>query len=118
MQVVIYHNPKCSKSRQTLQLIKDQGIEPEVIQYLKTPPSKIQLKKILNFLSLQPRDLMRKKEQEYQDNNLADTSLNTENLVDAMIQHPKLIERPIVIVDDKKAAIGRPPEQVLAILQR
>ena len=115
MGVKIYHNPRCSKSRQTLALLQEQGIEPQVIEYLTQPPSKSQLKKILSLLGLQPRDLMRKKEPEYLDNHLDDPDLTKDQLIEAMVKHPKLIERPIVIHGDK-AALGRPPENVLEIL--
>ncbi len=115
MRVEIYHNPRCSKSRQTLQLLKDNGVEPEVIEYLKTPPDRASLERILDMLGMEPRDLMRKKEQEYKSNNLADPALTRDQLIDAMLAHPKLIERPIVIKNGK-AALGRPPEQVLEII--
>jgi len=115
MQVKIYHNPRCSKSRQTLQLLQEHGIEPEVVEYLNTPPDKNTLKKILRQLDLSPRDLMRHKENEYKENHLDDLSLTDDQLIDAMLKHPKLIERPIVVTD-KGAAIGRPPENVLEVL--
>lgn len=115
MSVEIYHNPRCSKSRQTLQVLKDNGVEPDVVEYLKTPPDRATLEKILDMLDMQPRDLMRKKEQEYKEHNLSDPALSREQLIDAMLAHPKLIERPIVIKDGK-AAIGRPPEKVLEII--
>ena len=115
MSIEIYHNPRCSKSRQTLQLLQEQGVEPDVVEYLKTPPDKKTLEHILDLLGLEPRDLMRKKESEYKENRLDDPNLTREQLIDAMIAHPKLIERPIVIKDGK-AAIGRPPEKVLEIL--
>ena len=115
MQVKIYHNPRCSKSRQTLQLLQEHEIEPEVVEYLETPPDKPTLRKILKQLGLSPRDLMRRKENEYKENHLDDPSLTDEQLVDAMVKHPKLIERPIVVTD-KGAAIGRPPEKVLEVL--
>ncbi len=115
MQVKIYHNPRCSKSRQALQLLHEHGVEPEVIEYLKSPPDKDTLKKILHQLQLSPRDLMRHKEQEYKDNHLDDPSLSEGELIEAMVKHPKLIERPLVITD-KGIAIGRPPESVLEVL--
>lgn len=115
MSIVIFHNPRCSKSRQTLQLLQEQGIEPEVVEYLSEPPSKAHLKQILKILGMQPRELMRRKENEYKELGLADESLTQEQLITAMLENPKLIERPIVINGDK-AAIGRPPENVLAIL--
>lgn len=115
MNVKIYHNPRCGKSRQTLQLIKEQGIDPEIIEYLKTPPSAEELDDILQKLGMEPRDLMRKKEAEYKANGLDDEALDRQALIIGMISHPILIERPIVIANGK-AAIGRPPEQVLSIL--
>jgi arsenate reductase len=115
MKVTIFHNPRCSKSRETLQLLLNQGIEPEIVEYLKTPPSFSQLDAILKKLNLQPRELMRTKEAEYQQLGLNDASLSREDLINSMINTPKLIERPIVLANDK-AAIGRPPEAVLAIL--
>jgi arsenate reductase len=115
MSVEIYHNPRCSKSRQTLQILKDSGVEPEVVEYLKTPPDRDTLEKILAMLGMEPRELMRKKEPAYKENNLADPALTRDQLIDAMLAHPKLIERPIVIKNGK-AALGRPPEQVLEII--
>jgi len=115
MTVKIYHNPRCGKSRQTLQLLKDQGIEPEVIEYLKTPPSAQELDEILQKLDMEPRELMRKKETEYKANGLDDASLDRQALIQAMVNNPILIERPVVIADGK-AAVGRPPEAVLSIL--
>ena len=115
MHVKIYHNPRCSKSRQTLALLKNHQVEPEVIEYLKTPPDKATLKKILKQLNLSPRDLMRRKEDEYKENQLDDPSLSDEQLIDAMLKHPKLIERPIV-VSEKGVALGRPPENVLEVI--
>jgi arsenate reductase (glutaredoxin) len=115
MTVKIYHNPRCSKSRQTLQLLQAQGIEPEIIEYLKTPPSVEQLNDILNKLDIQPRDLMRKNEKEYKETGMDNDSLSREALIQGMVTNPKLIERPIVLANEK-AAIGRPPENVLTIL--
>lgn len=116
MSTKIYHNPRCSKSRQTLQLLEDNNVEPEIIEYLKTPPSKSELKDILQALDMKPRDLMRKGEAEYKENNLADASLSDEQLIEAMLKYPKLIERPIVVTADNKYALGRPPESVLDII--
>ncbi|MES9969390.1 MAG: arsenate reductase (glutaredoxin) [Candidatus Thiodiazotropha sp.] len=115
MSIEIYHNPRCSKSRQTLQLLQDKGIDPDVVEYLKTPPDKATLEQILDMLGLEPRELMRKKEKEYKALQLDDPALSRDQLIEAMIANPKLIERPIVI-QNGKAAIGRPPEQVLEIL--
>ncbi|MCU7904896.1 MAG: arsenate reductase (glutaredoxin) [Candidatus Thiodiazotropha sp. (ex Epidulcina cf. delphinae)] len=115
MSVEIYHNPRCSKSRQTLQLLQDKGLDPEVVEYLKTPPDKATLTHILDLLELEPRGLMRKKEKEYEALQLGNPALSREQLIEAMTVHPKLIERPIVIKNGK-AAIGRPPEKVMEIL--
>jgi arsenate reductase len=112
----MYHNPRCSKSRQTLELLRAHGIEPEIIEYLKTPPDAKQLEQILVMLDLQPRQLMRSGESEYKDNNLGDPSLERDALIQAMVEHPRLIQRPVVI-SDGKAALGRPPEAVLEILE-
>ena len=113
--IKIYHNPRCSKSRQTLELLNENSAQPEIIEYLKTPPTTDELDNILNMLGLEPRQLMRTKESEYKENNLDDDSLSREQLIKAMVKFPKLIERPIVIKDGK-ASIGRPPEKVLEIL--
>lgn len=115
MPVTIYHNPRCSKSRETLKLLRDRGVEPEVIEYLKDPPSKSKLKDILKLLAMEPRDLMRRKEAAYKEAGLDDPSLKKDDLVAAMVETPVLIERPIVLANGK-AALGRPPEQVLEIL--
>jgi arsenate reductase len=115
MTVKIYHNPRCGKSRQTLQLLNERGIEPDIIEYLKTPPSVQELDGILQKLGMEPRELMRKKEAEYKAGGLDDASLDRQALITAMVNNPILIERPIVIANGK-AAVGRPPEAVLAIL--
>lgn len=114
MSVVIYHNPRCSKSRQTLALLEERGIEPQVIRYLDTPPSAKELKAVISKLGVSSRDIMRVKEAAYIDLNLGDVTAENA-LVDAMAENPILIERPIVVNGDK-AAIGRPPEAVLEIL--
>jgi len=116
MTTTIYHNPRCSKSRQTLQLLKDNKIEPVVIEYLQTPPSEQALDEILTLLNMEPRDLMRKKETPYKENNLNDPALSRAELISAMVNNPILIERPIVTANNK-AAVGRPPENVLEIIQ-
>ncbi len=115
MTVSIYHNSRCSKSRQTLALLNDNGIQPTVIEYLKTPPDRDTLKSLLSMLDLGPRDLMRKGEAVYKELNLDDKELNDDALIDAMLDNPILIERPIV-VSNGKAVIGRPPENVLDII--
>lgn len=111
----IYHNPRCSKSRQTLQLLRDNNIEPTIVLYLDTPLTKAALKKLLQQLNMSPRDIMRKNEPVYKALNLDDKALADSALINAMIENPILIERPIVINGDK-AIIGRPPEKVLEIL--
>ena len=115
MTVTIYHNPRCSKSRQTLKLLRDRGIEPEIIEYLQNPPDAETLKAILTLLNVAPRHLMRAKEDAYAANGLADDGLGEGQLIDAMVANPVLIERPVVLANGK-AALGRPPENVLKIL--
>ena len=115
MTVTMYHNPRCSKSRQTLKLLQDRGVEPDIIEYLKTPPDAGTLKSILKKLDMEPRALMRQKEAPYKDLNLADPNLAPDALIDSMVENPILIERPIVLANGK-AALGRPPEKVLEIL--
>ncbi|MFZ5863121.1 MAG: arsenate reductase (glutaredoxin) [Nitrospirota bacterium] len=113
--VTIYHNPRCGTSRKTLDLIRAKGIEPTIIEYLKTPVSASELDRILSLLKMEPRDLMRKKEDEYKTLKLDRSDLTRKELINAMVQHPILIERPIVL-SKGKAALGRPPENVTAIL--
>ncbi|MEA1065665.1 arsenate reductase (glutaredoxin) [Erwinia sp. HR93] len=114
--VTIYHNPRCSKSRETLSLLESRGIEPRVILYLETPPDAATIKTLLTQLGMRSaRELMRVKEDIYNELNLKNTSLDEEALIVAMVTHPKLIERPIVVTD-AGARIGRPPENVLEIV--
>ena len=115
MSTKIYHNPRCSKSRQTLELLQDKGIDTEVIEYLKTPPNATELKKILSGLNMEPRDLIRKGQDEYKALGLDNESLSHDDLINAMIENPILIERPIVITN-KGIAIGRPIDNVKKIL--
>lgn len=115
MVTTIYHNPRCSKSRQTLALLEERGISPRIVEYLKTPPSAAELKTILKRLGLSPRNLMRKGEPLYAELGLKDRDLDDDALIALMAANPMLIERPIV-VSGGKAAIGRPPEAVLEIL--
>ena len=115
MTVKILHNPRCSKSRATLALLQEQGLEFEVVRYLDTPPDAATLRQILELLELAPRELMRKGETEYRELGLSDHDLDDAALIATMVAHPKLIERPIVLANGK-AAIGRPPESVLEIL--
>ena len=115
MKVQILHNPRCSKSRATLQLLNDRGIEPEIILYQDTPPNTELLTDILKQLEMRPRDLIRKGQAEYKQMGLDNEQLSDAELIAAMIEAPILIERPIVLANGK-AAIGRPPESVLNIL--
>ena len=115
MSLTIYHNPRCSKSRQTLALLTERGLSPKVVAYLETPPSVAILKDLLKKLDLRPRDLLRTKEAAYKELQLGDPGKSDAEILAAMVAHPILIERPIV-VKDGKAALGRPPEQVLEIL--
>ncbi|MDA3132639.1 arsenate reductase (glutaredoxin) [Atlantibacter subterranea] len=114
--VTIYHNPRCSKSRETLNLLKENGVEPEVVLYLETPPDAATLKQLLKQLGYSSaRHLMRQKEEIYSELKLGDPALTEEQLIAAMVENPKLIERPIVVTEGN-ARIGRPPESVLEIL--
>ena len=115
MSITIYHNAKCSKSRQTLKLLEEQATGIDVIEYLKNPPTVKKLKEILSLLKIPPRELMRKKEAEYKDLGLYNSDLSDEGLIVSMVKHPILIERPIVLANGK-AALGRPPENVLNII--
>tara|TARA_R110001583_G_scaffold12292_1_gene54714 strand:- start:1758 stop:2120 length:363 start_codon:yes stop_codon:yes gene_type:complete len=115
MDVTIYHNPRCSKSRQTLQLLQEQGVEPTIRLYLENSPSLKELKEVINKLGITPRELLRKGEDAYKENQLSNKDLSDDVLIKAMVEFPKLIERPIVIKGDQ-AKLGRPPEQVLEIL--
>jgi len=115
LAVTIYHNPRCSKSRQTLALLNERGLDVEIVEYLKTPPDVATLGKLLDGLGLEPRDLMRKKEAPYKDLGLDDPGLDRAALIAAMAENPILIERPIVVAGGR-VALGRPPEAVLEIL--
>ena len=115
MSITIYHNPKCSKSRQTLKLLEEQATGIDVIEYLKNPPTVKKLKEILSLLKIPPRELMRKKETEYKELMLSNSNLSDKDLIESMVKHPILIERPIVLANGK-AALGRPPENILNII--
>ncbi|MEP9316889.1 arsenate reductase (glutaredoxin) [Pseudomonas sp. LABIM340] len=114
-QISIFHNPRCSKSRGALELLEERGLQPTIVRYLETPPSAAELKALLGKLGIGARQLLRSGEDEYKELDLANPALGDDQLIAAMASHPKLIERPIVIVGDK-AVIGRPPEKVLEIL--
>jgi len=113
--ISIYHNPRCSKSRQTLALLEENGVQADIVEYLKTPPTAADLATVIEQLGFSARQLLRKGEAVYKELNLKDESLSDEHLIQAMCDNPKLIERPIVI-HNGKAKIGRPPESVLEIL--
>lgn len=113
MPVTIYHNPRCSKSRQTLALIEEKGMSPEVVEYLENPPSQAKLKAIISAMGVSPKDIIRKKEAK--EEGVDAGALSDAALIKAMTEHPRIIERPIV-VSGEKAAMGRPPENVLSIL--
>jgi arsenate reductase (glutaredoxin) len=114
-KTVIYHNPRCSHSRQSLALLEQQGYQPKVIEYLLTPPSVTELKKIIKMLQIKPRELMRSKEKEYLSLHLDDPKLSEAALIQAMHDYPILIQRPIVVIDNR-ACIGRPAENILTIM--
>lgn len=114
--IVIYHNPRCSKSRETLALLQQHGVTPRVVLYLETPPDAAEIRRLLSQLGFSnARELMRQKEDLYRELKLSDPTLSEALLIAALVEHPKLIERPIV-VSGERARIGRPPEQVLALL--
>ena len=111
----IYHNPRCSKSRQTLALLEERGVSLEIVEYLQSPPSVKELTSVIKLLGISPRELMRKRETEYKESGLDNENLSNQEQIAKMVDNPKVIERPIVI-GNGKAAIGRPPESVLDIL--
>lgn len=113
-EVTIWHNPRCSKSRAAAQLLEAKGVEAEVVKYLETPPSKEEIKAVLKMLGISARELMRTKEDIYKELGLKDVE-DEEKLIEAMAEYPKLIERPVVI-NDGKAAIGRPIEKIIELI--
>ena len=115
MKVTIYHNPRCSKSRMTLELLRSRSIEPSIVEYLKTPLSESQLLTLLEMLNMSPRNLLRKGEAAYKEAGLDQDGVSDQTIIQAMVQYPVLMERPIVVANGK-AAIGRPPESILDIL--
>jgi len=114
-ELTLYHNPRCSKSRSALELLEGRGLPPTIIRYLETPPTDAELQDVLNKLGIAPRQLLRTGEDEYKQLNLANPDLSDEQLIEAMVAHPRLIERPILVAGDR-ATVGRPPEKVLEIL--
>lgn len=115
MTLTIYHNPRCTKSRETLALLESRGLRPNIVEYLQAPPSAAELKSILDKLGMMAVEIIRTGEPEYKELGLLNSRLSEDGLIEVMVKHPKLIERPIVVNGDK-AAIGRPPENVLSIL--
>ena len=116
MGLKILHNPRCSKSRQTLAILSDNGVDVDIIEYLKYVPNKETLRQIIDILGIKPRDLLRKGEAVYKENNLRREDLTDDDLIQFMLDNPILIERPIVY-DDKRAVIGRPPDNVLKLIK-
>lgn len=114
-EFTVYHNPRCSKSRQTLQLLQEHGVEPDIVLYLEQPLNKKQLRDLLRKLGIEARALLRRGEDEYRQNGLDDATLGEDALLDAMVAHPKLMERPVV-VRGERAVLGRPPENALSLL--
>lgn len=114
-KLVIYHNPRCSKSRETLQILQDNNVEPEIIEYLEQPPTAAELAAIITRLGIGARDLLRTTEKIYRDAGLDDSSLTEDEIIEAICEHPALLQRPIVVAGDK-AIIGRPPARVLEII--
>ena len=114
-EFIIYHNPRCSKSRQTLQLLREAGIEPTIVEYLKTPPGKEEIMKLSQLLGLRPKDFIRKVEKDFKDNHLSEFLEEDDKIIEAMSLFPKIIERPIVI-SGEKAVIGRPLENVQELI--
>jgi arsenate reductase len=113
--VTIYHNPRCTKSRQTLALLEKRGIQPKIVEYLVTPPTEAELRRLLKLLGISPRELLRTKEEEYKQAKLDRPDVTDAEIIRAMIKYPRLMERPIVVAGNK-AALGRPPENVLKII--
>ena len=115
-EFTIYHNPRCSKSRQPLQILRDRGIEPSIVEYLKTPLQKDELKKISTSLGFRPKEFVRKNESDFKERNLVNHLEDDDKMIEAMAAYPKIIERPIVGLKDK-AVIGRPPDNVLKLIK-
>lgn len=113
--LTIYHNPRCSKSRQTLSLLTDKGFEPKIVLYLDNTPDREEISALLAKLGISARQLLRRGEDAYKELNLGDTALSEQQLIDAMVNNPKLIERPIVVNGDR-AVLGRPPENALCLI--
>ncbi len=115
-KVTIYHNPRCSKSRQTLELLEQNNVQPEIVEYMKDPLDQETLKNIIKLLGVPAKDILRSNEQVFKDAGMDDSDLSDEEIIDILSECPTILQRPIVVVDDKRAALGRPPESVLDIL--
>ena len=115
MKFTIWHNPRCSKSRTTLKLLEENGVTPNIVLYLDTPPNKDELTDTIKLLGVSPRDIIRKGEAAFSDNGMSDMSMSDDKIVEIMVKNPILIERPIVITSEQ-AVVGRPPENVLKLL--
>ncbi|MCP4876323.1 MAG: arsenate reductase (glutaredoxin) [Gammaproteobacteria bacterium] len=114
-RLIMYHNPLCSKSQETLQILENRNLSPDVVEYLVQPPTRQELKEVIEMLGIPARDLLRTNEQVYDDAELDDDTLTDDEIIEAICQHPKLMQRPIVI-SGTQAIIGRPPTRVLEIL--
>ncbi|MDF3031277.1 MAG: hypothetical protein K0R03_1835 [Moraxellaceae bacterium] len=114
--ITLYHNPRCSKSREALELLEARGVQPDIVRYLETPPDAATLKQLLRTLGISARELLRTKEDEYRELGLDDPALGEDALIAAMVAHPRLIERPVAVCG-QRAVIGRPPEKVLELLK-
>lgn len=117
MDLTVYHNPRCSKSRQAVQLLQEHGIQPRIVKYLESPPTAAELAAILDKLGMQPRELMRTQEKEYELAGLNDLAMSREALIERMVRYPIVIERPIAVTAHA-AVVGRPPEKILEILEK
>lgn len=115
MKATIYHNPRCSKSRRTLELLREHGIEPEIIEYLRTPPDAQTLRRLLDLLGVEPLELVRRSESEFAESGLEGASPGPDVVIRALCRHPRLLQRPIFVLG-QQARIGRPPERVLELL--
>jgi arsenate reductase len=116
MQIKIYHNPRCSKSRQSFSLLQENGIEPTVVEYLKTPPNQAEIKQLLKLLQMPAADIVRTGEAEFKAMGKDLKTMSEEEVITMLAEHPKLMERPIIVADDKRAVVGRPPENVLKLI--
>jgi len=117
MKNIIYHNPNWSKSRKSVEILENEGIDFEIIKYIKAPPTEDEIKEICTKLNCEPEDIIRKSEKDYKENNIASMLGNKDSLISKMVEYPKIIERPIIIINNK-AVIGRPPENIYSIIKK